>query len=94
MDSLLADEVKNLIIEACNLESIGVHADEIDVDAPLVGPDSPWEIDSLDAIEIVAAVEKEYKVRINNVNTAQRLLKSVRILTDFIESKINKTVTV
>ncbi len=94
MDSLLADEVKNLIVEACNLKSIGVHADEIDVDAPLVGPDSPWEIDSLDAIEIVAAVEKKYKVRINNVDTAQRLLRSVRTLTDFIESKIGRTVVV
>ena len=94
MDNLLADEIKNLIINACNLEAIGVHTEEINMDDPLVGPDSPWGIDSLDAIEIVAAVERKYKVRINNVDTAQHLLKSVRILTEFIEGKINKTVVV
>ncbi len=94
MNTILSEEIKQLIVEACNLNSIGVSIEDIDVDAPLVGPDSPWEIDSLDAIEIVAAVEKKYKVRINNVDTAQRLLKSVRILTDFIDSKISDPVVV
>jgi len=94
LDQILIEDVKRLIVESCNLKSIGITEDEIDVDAPLVGPDSPWEIDSLDAIEIVAAVEKKYGVRINNIDTAQRLLKSVRILTNFIESKQSKTVVV
>lgn len=87
MNSQLVDEVKQLIVDACNLETVGIVAEDIEDDAILVGPDSPLEIDSLDAIEIVAAVEKKYGVRINNVDTAQQLLKSVRILTDFIESK-------
>ncbi len=94
MDTALSEEVKKLIVEACNLESIGVHTEDMDMDAPLVGPDSPWEIDSLDAIEIVAAVEKKYNVRINNVDTAQKLLKSVRVLSEFVESKISKTVII
>ena len=87
MNRILAEEIKAIIIEACNLESVGVLKEDLDVDAPLVGPDSPWDIDSLDAIEIVAAIEKKYKVRINNIDTAQRLLKSVRILTEFVEDK-------
>jgi len=87
MDNPLLQEVKKLIVDVCNLESIDVTADDINADDILVGPDSPLGIDSLDAIEIVAAVEKKYGVRISNVDTAQRLLKSVSILTDFIAEK-------
>ena len=87
MDNPLLQEVKKLIVDVCNLESIDITADDINADDILVGPDSPLGIDSLDAIEIVAAVEKKYGVRISNVDTAQRLLKSVSILTDFIAEK-------
>ena len=87
MNYVLLDEVKQLIIDACNLESVDLDVTDIEDDAVLIGPESPLGIDSLDAIEIVAAVEKKYGVRINNVDTAQQLLKSVRILTDFIEAK-------
>lgn len=83
----LLREVKQLIVESCNLESVDIGPDDIKDEAVLVGPDSPIGIDSLDAIEIVAAVEKKYGVRINNVDTAQKLLKSVRVLTEFIEAK-------
>ena len=87
MNYELLQEVKQLIVDACNLESIDMGPTDIDEEAVLVGPESPLGIDSLDAIEIVAAVEKKYGVRINNIDTAQQLLKSVRILTDFIEAK-------
>jgi len=87
MDYELLNEVKQLIVDACNLESVDIGVTDIEDEAVLVGPESPLGIDSLDAIEIVAAVEKKYGVRINNVDTAQQLLKSVRVLTDFIEAK-------
>ena len=94
MDNPLLQEVKKLIVDVCNLESIDVTADDINADDILVGPDSPLGIDSLDAIEIVAAVEKKYGVRISNVDTAQKLLKSVRILSDFIAEKQNEKIAV
>jgi len=87
MENPLVQEVKQLVVDACNLESIDISPDDINPDEVLVGPDSPYDIDSLDAIEIVAAVEKKYVVRINNVDTAQKVLKSVRILADFITQK-------
>ena len=94
MDDQLLQDVKELIVQACNLESINISAKDIDADDALVGPDSPLGIDSLDAIEIVAAVEKKYGVRINNVDTAQKLLKSVRVLSDFIAEKQNEKIVV
>ena len=92
MDNALYMEVKELIVDACNLEAADISAKDIQLDDPLVGPDSPLGIDSLDAIEIVAAIEKQYGVRINNVDTAQKLLKSVRTLTDFIAGKQQENV--
>lgn len=87
MENPYIEEIKQLVVEACNLESVDIRPQDINADDILVGPDSPIGIDSLDAIEIVAAVEKKYGVRINNVDTAQKLLKTVRILADFIASK-------
>lgn len=87
MENALIQEIKELVVEACNLEEVGISAADLESDAPLVGPDSPHGIDSLDAIEIVAAVEKKYKVRISSVDSAQKLLRTVRVLADFIASK-------
>jgi len=79
--------LKQLIYEACDLGRGGISLDEMNEDDPLVGPQSPLGIDSLDAIEIIAAVEKKYAVRINNIDTAQRLLRTIRVLADFIAEK-------
>ncbi len=94
MHNELYSEIKELIVDVCNLKEADISAKDIQLDDPLIGPDSPLGIDSLDAIEIVAAVEKRYGVRINNVDTAQALLKSVRILADFISAKQNENIRI
>lgn len=93
MDSNLRQELKALIISVCDLEAIDITPDKIQDDEILVGPDSSIGIDSLDAIEIVAAIEKKYGVRINNIDTAQRVLKSIATLADFIQEKHRESVT-
>ncbi len=94
MDSNLRQALKELIISVCDLETIDITPDKIKDDEILVGPDSSIGIDSLDAIEIVAAIEKKYGVRINNIDTAQRVLKSIATLADFIQEKHQESVTV
>ena len=84
MTDKLIEELKELIINVCNLDTVDITAEQISSEAPLVGPQSELGIDSLDAIEIVAAVEKKYGVRINNVNTAQTILKTLDSLAEFI----------
>lgn len=90
-DDGLINELQKLIVNVCNLEEVDITPGDIDPGKSLIGPDSDLGIDSLDAIEIVAAVEKKYGVRINNVNTARMVMKNLNTLADFIrrQTKLN-----
>ncbi|MBW2163113.1 MAG: acyl carrier protein [Deltaproteobacteria bacterium] len=61
--------------------------DVLPLDAPLIGPDSPLGLDSLDAVEIVVAVQKDYGVHIDAQKTCRRVLESLRTLADFIRKQ-------
>jgi len=43
-----------------------------------------WGLDSLDAVEIVVAVQKKYGVRIGGQDSSREVLRSLRVLADFI----------
>ena len=85
MNDNLEQELVALIIDLCNVEDI--LPEEVAVDAPLIGPDSPLGLDSLDAVELVVAVQKRYNVRIGGKNSSREVLQSVAVLADFIRSK-------
>ncbi|MEJ2054871.1 MAG: hypothetical protein P8X42_13195, partial [Calditrichaceae bacterium] len=53
----LMQEVKELIVDVCNLSSIDITAEDITDNEPLVGPGSQLELDSLDVTEIIVAIE-------------------------------------
>lgn len=78
----LEQELLELIIKICNLPDIIIA--EINPDGPLIGPDSALGIDSLDAVEIVVAVQKNYNVRIANEKTSREVLATLSTLADFI----------
>jgi len=80
-DMQLEKELQEMIIEACNVDDPPA---EVDVDAFLIGPDSPLGLDSLDAVEIVVAVERKYRVRIGGQETGRDVLRSLRTVADFI----------
>ena len=82
MSSSLEYELAEMIINFCNVEDV-VPAD-ISADAPLIGPDSPFALDSLDAVEVVVAVQKTYGVRIGGEKTSREVLQSLRTLAAFI----------
>ncbi len=80
----LNSELKEMIVDVCNLQEVGIDASEIDDDAILIDPNGDIGLDSLDAVEIVAAVEKQYGVRISNTNTSLKVLQSINTLSDYI----------
>lgn len=81
----LEQELAEMIVKACRV------ADplpaEISPEAPLIGPDSPFGLDSLDAVEVVVAVQRQYNIRIDAQETSRRVLQSLRTLADFIRSR-------
>ncbi len=80
----LIQELKEMIVEVCNLVEVGVDVDSIGNDDILIDPNGAIGLDSLDAVEIVAAVEKRYGVRVSNTNTSLKVLQSVSTLADYI----------
>ena len=79
MDELI-EPLKRQIIEALNLEE--VTPEQIDPAAPLFG--TGLGLDSIDALELVVAVEKHYGVRILELEAGRRAFASVNALAAFI----------
>jgi acyl carrier protein len=78
----LEKELVEMICEVCKIK--GPIPDDISPAAPLIGPESPLDIDSLDAVEIVFTVQNRYKVRIDSEETSRKVLASLRSLADFV----------
>jgi len=82
-DTLTLDELKQLIISSLDLE--GFTPDSIRDDQPLFG--EGLGLDSVDALEIVAALEKRLGVRIRSDRIDARDLATVGNLHRFVEQQ-------
>jgi len=78
----LEKELVELIIRVCNV--LDPVPDDFSFDDPIIGPESALGLDSLDAVEIVVAVEKKYHVRIDAQETSRKIFRSVNTLAKFI----------
>lgn len=81
LDSL-EQELAQMVIETCKVA--GPIPAMLSPDAPLIGPDSPFGLDSLDAVEVVVTVQRKYKIRIDGQETSRQVLQSLHTLADFI----------
>jgi acyl carrier protein len=82
----IIQKLKEQLIEALNLEEIT--PDDIDPDAPLFG--DGLGLDSIDALEIILILEKNYGIRLENTAEAKPLFYSVRTLAEYIVANSNK----
>ncbi|MGM0408404.1 MAG: phosphopantetheine-binding protein [Bacteroidota bacterium] len=74
-----------MIIETLNIQDIT--PEDIEDDLPLFGGENTLGLDSIDAIELVMAVQRQYKVRIDDQNLAREVLKDVNSIAEFINNK-------
>ncbi len=83
---VLHNELKQLIIDALNLEDISI--EDIETEAPLFG--DGLGLDSIDALELGLAIKKKYNLVIDadDSNTRQHFA-SVASLANYISSKGN-----
>ena len=76
-----SEDFKAVIIEYLNLEDIST--DDINDNDPLFGDDGLG-LDSVDSIELVLAIEKEYKVKITDTKQYETIFSSVQNLLNYI----------
>ncbi len=81
----LERELAEMIASACRVEP--ALAKTVAFDAPLIGPDSPLSLDSLDAVEIVVAVQKKYGVLVGAAANPREVLRSLSSLAGFIRAQ-------
>ena len=80
---ILAARIKDLIVSRLKLE--GVSPQQIGDDAPLFG--EGLGLDSIDALELVLAVEQTFGVRIDDEEIGRKALGSVSALCTFLQER-------
>jgi len=80
MIDALIDQVKQLIIDSLRIE--GMSPEEIDTDGPLFG--EGLGLDSIDALQLVVAMEKDFGVVVPDAATGTRVFRSARSMAEYI----------
>jgi acyl carrier protein len=83
----LCNFLKEMIIDTLKLEEVS--AEEIDDDAPLFK--DGLGLDSIDALELVVAIEKVFNVIIEDEDVGKEAFGSIRILAGFIQKEFTGT---
>ncbi|OAD91817.1 MULTISPECIES: phosphopantetheine-binding protein [Aequorivita] len=84
--SELKEELKGKIIEQLNLEDVSV-ADIADDDA-LFG--DGLGLDSIDALELIVMLDKDYGIRLSDPKEGKKIFESVQVMADYIQEHRTK----
>lgn len=85
MDQLI-EQLKKEIIEVLNLED--VTPADIDSNAPLFG--DGLGLDSIDALELIVLMEKNYGIKLQDANQGRDIFKSIQTMAEYISK--NRTI--
>lgn len=77
------DRIRRTIVESLNLE--GVEPSSIGDDTPLFG--EGLGLDSVDALELVVALEKEFTIKIQSQQVGKDAFRSVATLATLVEER-------
>ena len=79
-------ELKKQIIEVLNLED--VKPEDIENDSPLFG--SGLGLDSIDALELIVMMEKNYGIKIKDPSAGKEIFKSINSMAEFVQANRKK----
>lgn len=85
MEELIA-KLKDEIIDVLNLED--VKPEDIDNDAPLFG--EGLGLDSIDALELIVLMEKNYGIKLQDPSKGKEIFKSINVMADYISKNRTK----
>lgn len=85
MDNLIL-QLKNQIIEVLNLEDMT--PEDIDAESPLFG--EGLGLDSIDALELIVLLEREYGIKLSNPAEGKQIFKSIASIADYVSKNRKK----
>jgi acyl carrier protein len=80
----LKQDIKRLMVENLMLQ---IGADEIGDEQPLFGPNSLG-LDSVDVLQLVVALDKNYGLKIANPEAAREVLQSVNSIANAVQAEL------
>ena len=80
-DPTLLLRVKQMLVRQLNLKK---KPEELSDDAALFGGE--FDLDSIDVLEVVVGIEKEFGVRISERAVGEKVIKTPRTIADFVSS--------
>jgi acyl carrier protein len=82
----LISKLKEQVIEQLNLEDI--NPEDIDAKEPLFG--DGLGLDSIDALELIVLLEREYGIKIEDPSEGKKIFTSIETMAKFIQENKNK----
>ena len=79
--------MKLQIKEALHLDELSI--EEFDENAPLFGEDGIG-LDSIDILEIIVLLEKEYGIRLSNPKEGKAIFQSVKTIAEYVQANRKK----
>lgn len=79
-------QLKEQIINVLNLED--VTPEDIENDAPLFG--EGLGLDSIDALELIVMMEKEYGIKLKNPAEGKEIFKSIQVMAQYVNEHRTK----
>ncbi|MBO4739359.1 MAG: acyl carrier protein [Bacteroidales bacterium] len=86
MDENLIFNLKKEVIEALNLEDY--KPEDIDTDAALFG--TGLGLDSIDALELIVLLERNYGIKIKTKEESKAIFQSIRTMAEYIQQHRSK----
>lgn len=83
----LKQELKESLVKNLSLED--VTPDQIEDDMPLFG-DEGLELDSLDAVEIVVMLQRNYGLDVKELQKGREIFQSINTLADYVQKNATK----
>jgi acyl carrier protein len=84
-------EIKKLIMNTLVINDIDPN--DVDDEKPLFGGGNALTLDSVDAIEIIMAIQRTYGFRITDQNTARQVISSINSIARFITEQRNNSIS-
>ncbi len=79
-------QLKNEIIETLNLDDL--KPEDINADEPLFG--TGLGLDSIDALELIVLMEKNYGIKLKDASEGKKIFVSVKVMAEYIQANRTK----